>query len=76
MLGLLADWAIEADEAFTFSVEIAIASGFLVIWILVFILRNQYPQITKNGWIELVIGAPCIILKGVFDGLDTVAPSG
>lgn len=76
MYNLLVDWAIIPDEAFTFSVEIAIASGFLIIWILIFILRNQYPQLTKNGWIELAIGVPCIILKGVFDGLDTVAPDG
>jgi hypothetical protein len=76
MLGLLAEWVIDAEDAFTFSVEMAIASGFLVIWILIFILRNQYPQITRNGWIELCIGAPCIILKGLFDGLDTIAPSG
>ncbi|NHJ47442.1 MAG: hypothetical protein FK733_06625 [Asgard group archaeon] len=75
MLHLLGEtWELGTDDVFTFSVEIAFAIGFLIIWILIFVLRNQYPQLTKNGWIELVIAAPCLILKGLFDGLDTIAP--
>jgi hypothetical protein len=76
MLNLLAEWVLDADDVFTFSVEMSIAGGFLIIWILVFILRSQYPQLTKHGWIELVVAAPCLILKGLFDGLDTIAPEG
>ena len=65
-------WAIETDDVLTFSVEIAIFVGFIVISVILLILRNKFPQLTKNGWIELVIGAVFIALKGLFDGLDTI----
>lgn len=74
MLNLMAiDWALEPEEILTFSVEVSIFVGFTVISILLFVLRGKFPQLTRNGWIELVIGAPLIALKGLFDGLDTIS---
>ncbi|NHJ40095.1 MAG: hypothetical protein FK731_08685 [Asgard group archaeon] len=76
MFNLLAEWILDPEDKFTFSVEMTIVAGFVIVWILVVILRAQYPQLTKHGWIELFIGAPCLILKGIFDGLDSIAPEG
>lgn len=73
MFQLLASiFELNTEDILTFSVEIVIFIGFLIISILLFILRSRFPQLTKNGWIELVIGAPFIALKGLFDGLDTI----
>lgn len=65
-------WPLDQEDKFTFSVEVTIFLGFLIITVLLFVLIKRYPQLTKNGWIELVIGAPFISLKGLFDFLDTL----
>jgi len=74
MLNLMAvEWVLETKDILTFSVEVCIFIGFTIISVLLFILRGKFPQLTRNGWIELVIGAPLIALKGLFDGLDTIS---
>ncbi len=67
---------LKPDDTLTFSMEAVIFLGFIIKSIFLFLLHNKFPQLTRNGWIELVIGAPCIALKGLFDGLDTIAPDG
>ncbi|MEA2070258.1 MAG: hypothetical protein U9O98_03115 [Asgard group archaeon] len=69
-------WGIAPSEGLTFSMEIVIFVGFIAISIMLLFLRQKYPQLTRNGWIELMIGAPLFALKGLFDGLDTIAPDG
>ncbi len=70
MLNLMAiEWALETKDILTFSVEICLFIGFTIISVLLFVLRGKFPQLTHNGWIELVIAAPLIALKGLFDGL-------
>jgi hypothetical protein len=77
MFAIAADtWELGSDEILTFSVEIVIFLGFLSICFVLILLQNRYPNLTKNGWIELIIAAPCLALKGLFDGLDTVSPDG
>ena len=76
MISILAEWALDPNDTLTFSMEEVIFLGFVIISIFLFLLNRRFPQLTKNGWIELVIGAPCIALKGLFDGLDTVSPDG
>ncbi|MBD3190750.1 MAG: hypothetical protein GF308_08900 [Candidatus Heimdallarchaeota archaeon] len=71
-----AEWMIKEGEGFTFAVELIIFVGFVAISGLLFQLRSRFPELTTRGWIELIIGAPLIALKGLFDGLDTVAPDG
>ena len=74
MLNLMAIiWPPDTEDILTFSVEISIFIGFAIISVLLFILRGKFPQLTRNGWIELVIGASLIALKGLFDGLDTIS---
>lgn len=73
MLNLMAiELNLRNEDILTFSVEMSIFLGFVIISILLIVLRGKFPQVTRNGWIELVIGAPAIALKGLFDGLDTV----
>jgi hypothetical protein len=72
----MAEWIPESvTDTITFSVEITLFVGFLVITILLIVFRSRYPQLTLNGWIELLIGSFCLALKGIFDGLDTIAPT-
>ncbi len=68
------DWALKPSDHVTFATEMVIAGGFLIVWVLVILLRVHYPKFTKIGGTELIIGVPFIILKGVFDGLDTISP--
>ncbi|MBN1327860.1 MAG: hypothetical protein JXA54_00170 [Candidatus Heimdallarchaeota archaeon] len=76
MMGLAADmWHIEDGDEITFAVEVTLFLGFIIITILLGFLRKRYPQLTKNGWIELVIGSMFLSLKGLFDGLDTISAS-
>ncbi|HUU79033.1 MAG TPA: hypothetical protein VMX55_11865 [candidate division Zixibacteria bacterium] len=75
MLHSMGEWIIGNDQILTFTVEISIFVGFVIISILLFLLHHRFPQITRNGWIELVIGAPFIALKGLFDALDTINDS-
>ncbi|MHA1244996.1 MAG: hypothetical protein ACTSXA_09745 [Candidatus Heimdallarchaeota archaeon] len=72
MMQILAEWFIVNDDRLTFTVEVTLFVGFIFISILLLLLRGRFPQLTKNGWIELLIGAFCIALKGLFDGLDTL----
>jgi len=67
-------WLLEPSDRVTFAAEMVVAGGFLIVWILVILLRVHYPKFTKIGGIELIVGVPFIILKGVFDGLDTISP--
>ena len=69
-------WGLAPTDRLTFSMEATIFGGFIIISILLIVLHRRFPQLTKNGWIELVIGAPFIALKGLFDGLDTISPHG
>ncbi len=69
-------WTIEPKDGLTFTVEITLFIGFIIISVLLFLLRGRFPQLTKNGWIELIIGSFCLALKGITDGLDTIAPDG
>ncbi|MHA1220458.1 MAG: hypothetical protein ACTSQB_01860 [Candidatus Heimdallarchaeota archaeon] len=74
MLTLAAiEWEIGEGDELTFAVEVVIFVGFIIITILLGLLRKRYPQLTKNGWIELVIGTLAIAFKGLFDGLDTIS---
>jgi hypothetical protein len=72
MVQLFAGLTISSDDAFAFSVELVIFVGFIVITVFLFLLHNKFPQLTKNGWIELIIGTPCLAFKGLFDALDTI----
>ncbi|MFW9922878.1 MAG: hypothetical protein ACFFDW_06265 [Candidatus Thorarchaeota archaeon] len=73
MLDLFADvWGLRPEDRITFSAEVVLFGGFVIITILLILMRNKFPQLTKNGWIELVIGSSFIALKGLFDGLDTL----
>lgn len=72
MLHTMGDWILETKDILTFSVEVTIFVGFAIISVLLFLFHQRFPQITRNGWIELVIGAPFIALKGLFDALDTI----
>ena len=74
MMQIMAEnWYIKPDDGFTFTVEITLFVGFIIISILLILLRNKFPQFTKNGWIELLIGSFCLALKGITDALDTIA---
>ncbi|HUT80094.1 MAG TPA: hypothetical protein VMZ29_02745 [Candidatus Bathyarchaeia archaeon] len=76
MMNLAAEtWQIKEGDEITFAVEVTLFLGFIIITILLGFLRKRYPQLTKNGWIELVIGSMFLSLKGLFDGLDTVSSS-
>ena len=76
MMQIMADWLIEPDDGLTFTVEVTLFVGFIFISVLLLLLRSKFPQLTTNGWVELLIGAFCIALKGLTDGLDTIAPDG
>jgi len=76
MMQIMADWIIKPDDGLTFTVEVTLFIGFIIISVLLFLLRGRFPQLTKNGWIELIIGSFCLALKGLTDGLDTIAPDG
>ena len=72
----MANWILDpAKDGLTFTVEITLFVGFIIITVLLILLRSRFPQLTLNGWIELLIGSFCLALKGIFDGLDTIAPT-
>ena len=71
----MAEWILESKDSLTFTFEITLSVGFIIICVLLFLLRNRFPQLTKNGWIELLIGSFCLALKGISDGLDTISPT-
>ena len=71
----MAEWILESKDGLTFTVEITLSVGFIIICVLLFLLRSRFPQLTKNGWIELLIGSFCLALKGISDGLDTISPT-
>lgn len=77
MIQIMAEgWVIQPKDGLTFAIEITLFVGFIVLSILLLLLRGRFPQLTKNGWIELLIGVFCLALKGLTDGLDTIAPDG
>jgi hypothetical protein len=75
MMQIMAEWILEPTDGLTFTIEVTLSVGFVIICVLLFLLRNRFPQLTKNGWVELLIGAFCLALKGISDGLDTISPT-
>ena len=69
-------WEITPEEINTVTIEIITILAACFVLLVILYLRKEYPKLTKEGFVEFILGVIILICHFLFDLLDTLAIDG
>ena len=66
-------WEVTDAEVGTVVIEIIMIIAAITVLLVLLYLKKEYPELTKKGFIEFIIGVAVFTVHFVFDLLDTLA---